>query len=246
MEKINKGFTLWARQTIDSEIFFYKPAMWFKIWFYLVNAVNHTDNKLFKRGEGLITYADIIAKTKATPTQVQKCLDFLQRDYMIDQRRTVRGNIKIVLNYATFQDVGSYKKRGETNGKTISGLSPDYLEALPINKNDKNDKNVNLCGVPPQDITAVIKSFEVVNPSVANLYNNKTQRSATERLIEKYGKNKVLEMVAVLPKLNADRFSKGKSITPMEFENNLGHIAAYFKSNKLDKENKKPSYTKIS
>ena len=35
MAKVNGGATLWARQTIESEIFFWKPAGWFKIWFFI-------------------------------------------------------------------------------------------------------------------------------------------------------------------------------------------------------------------
>jgi len=49
--QIPGGATLWARQTVDSEIFYDKPDKWFKIWFYLVNKVNWKDDKKHERGE---------------------------------------------------------------------------------------------------------------------------------------------------------------------------------------------------
>ena len=65
MSKIDGGATLWARQTIDSKIFFDKPHVWFKIWFYLVNKVNHKDNKQFARGSCFMKYEWIMQRTKA-------------------------------------------------------------------------------------------------------------------------------------------------------------------------------------
>ena len=140
--KIKKGCTLWARQTLESEIFYYKPDKWFKIWFFIVNSVNHKDTKLFKRGEGLITYEDISRKTKATRTQIEKCLKWMKKDGMIDERRTTRGNIKIILKYGVFQEMKTYQKTGETNDETITRRTRDDKKAVPIDKNDKNEKNV--------------------------------------------------------------------------------------------------------
>ena len=50
MSKIDGGATLWARQTLESDIFYNKPHVWFKIWFYLINEANHKENKQFNRG----------------------------------------------------------------------------------------------------------------------------------------------------------------------------------------------------
>jgi len=235
MAKIEGGFTLWARQTIDSEIFYYKPDKWFKIWFYLVSKVNHKDNRLFKRGEGLVTYEDIANKTKATKTQIEKCLKWLRREGMLDERRTTRGNIKIVSKYDTFQDIKTYQKNGETNDKTIERRIEDEQKAVPINKNDKNvknDKNTTSELKLADKINPLIKLFEEVNPSYEKLYRNTTQRTSLKRMIKKYGEEKVTGMIKYLTILNSDKYSKGKSITPLQLEDNLGLIVAHYNQNK--------------
>lgn len=85
-----------------------------------------------------------------------------------------------------------------------------------------------------KEIAEVIKLFEVVNPSVYRLYGHKTQRQACERLLKKWSLPQIKAIVhGVLPELNADQFAKGKSITPVQMESNLGFIKAY-----IDKKNK--------
>lgn len=51
MKKINGGAVLWARQTIESEIFKNKPDKWFKIWFYIIARANH---KIIKSLKGVV------------------------------------------------------------------------------------------------------------------------------------------------------------------------------------------------
>lgn len=140
-KKIKGGATVWARQTTESEIFFYKPDKWFKIWFYIVNKVNHKDNKLFRRGEGLITYKEITRATKASKPQVHKCIKYLEKDNMLESRRTTRGMIRIVLNYAYYQDLRNYKDNLKTTTGTTDGQLADNSGVLPIDKNGKNEKN---------------------------------------------------------------------------------------------------------
>lgn len=48
----------------------------------------------------------------------------------------------------------------------------------------------------------IIKSFESVNPNCKRFYNNPPQRRACDRLIEQYGLERVLKVVAFLPKSN--------------------------------------------
>lgn len=139
--KIHNGYTIWARQTFNSDIFFYKPDKWFKIWFFIVNKVNHTENGKFGRGEGLITYEEIMTATRATKAQVHKFMKWAVKENMIDNKRTTRGEIRKVLKYADFQDSKNYKTTTETTTETTDGQLTDNSGNLPINKNDNNNKN---------------------------------------------------------------------------------------------------------
>ena len=78
-EYIPKGYTVWARQTLDSEIFASKPDKWFKIWFYIVSTVFYEDAKFFKRGQNVITYREIMQATKASKKQVERCMAWMSR-----------------------------------------------------------------------------------------------------------------------------------------------------------------------
>ena len=145
--KVKVGFTIWARQTLESEIFFYKPDKWFKIWFFIVNRVNHQTTKLFKRGEGIITYKEIMTATGATKKQVEGCVGWLEKESMLESTRTTRGRRRFVVNYARFQDVGFYKKKskGDKGGELEEsrGRAGGDLEGVPIGEECNNDKNVN-------------------------------------------------------------------------------------------------------
>jgi len=137
-DNITGGATLWARQTIDSEIFFDKPDKWFKIWFYIVNKVNHKDNHKFQRGEGFIQQKLICEFTKATPDQIKKCFSWLRKMSMISTKRSTRGTIIKVLNYNDYQNIENYK----STSKSTLKARKKHERSTTINNNEKNDKNV--------------------------------------------------------------------------------------------------------
>jgi len=93
-----------------------------------------------------------------------------------------------------------------------------------------------------QDISRFIKLFEKVNPSYEKFYGNKTQRGAADRLIKKYGFEKAAGMVKYLPIINTDKYAKGKSITPLQLEDNLALIINHYNQ----KKNNKPKVAIIS
>jgi len=163
---MSNGATIWSRDTIQSEIFFYKPDKWFKIWFYIVNRVNHKDTKLFKRGEGLITYQDIMRCTKASKTQVHKCIKFLLKDNMIGRRRTTRGYITLVKKYDEYQKLDNYK----TTAETTERQPRDNRKAMSIDKNEKNEKNVKEVYTSNESkIFSYFKDLKVDNEKIVSL-----------------------------------------------------------------------------
>ena len=136
--KIEGGATIWARQTIDSEIFYNKPDKWFKIWFYIVNRVNHKDNKRFKRGACFLKYDWIMNATGANKNQVKHCVAFLKATSMLATRKATRGFNVEVVKYKDFQNLNNYKSHTERNTK---GTQKEH-KSHTINKNVKNGKNV--------------------------------------------------------------------------------------------------------
>jgi len=146
MSKINGGATIWARQTLESEIFYWKPDKWFKIWFYIVNKVNHKDNRLFDRGENLFTYREIEVATKAKRGQVDSFIRWAKHTTMLTTRKTTRGMVVKVLNYAKYQELENYKN--DTTHDKPDDLHTKHTRNTndTINNNgnnEKNEKNVN-------------------------------------------------------------------------------------------------------
>ena len=139
MAEIPGGGTFWARQTIESKIFYDKPDKWFKIWFYLVSKVNHQDKKNFKRGQGFIKYEWIKSTTGATQDQVKHCIEYLKRFQMVAIQKATRGMYVTIIKYSHYQSLNNYKSHTESQLKATQKPHRSHT----INKNDKNDKNDN-------------------------------------------------------------------------------------------------------
>ena len=140
MSKIDGGATLWARQTIDSDIFYNKPDKWFKIWFYLVNKANHKDNKLFKRGTCFLKYEWIMEKTKATYSQIKHCIEYLKHARQIATQKMTRGVLVTIVNYDFYQTIDNYYYAESQTERKTKGKQKEN-KSHTINKNDKNGKN---------------------------------------------------------------------------------------------------------
>lgn len=153
--EITGGATLWARQTIESEIFYNKPAEWFKIWFYLVNRASYKDTKRFKRGEAFLQYEWICDATGASQNQVKKCLMWLRNSSMIRTRRSTRGTNIQILNYSHYQRLDNYYYDIKEPQKELEKNQRRTREEPRYNKKEKKEKNIY---IPTQE--EVIKYFE--------------------------------------------------------------------------------------
>ncbi len=141
---IQGGCTLWSRQTLESEIFS-KPAIWFKIWFYIVSKANHSDKGQFKRGQCFLKYQWIRESTGASRDQIKHCIEFLKSRQMLATQKATRGMIVTVSNYNVYQDIDNY--RGCTKSHRRATQKPQ--KSHTINNNDNNDKNEVVIPTPP-------------------------------------------------------------------------------------------------
>ena len=108
---IEGGYTIWARQVVDSDIFYEKPATWFKIWFYIVTHVNWKEKGRYPKGSGWFNYS-LLKETvfkDVSPNVYKKCIAFLKTGTMIRTTKSTRGMIITVLNYGKYQAPDNYK-----------------------------------------------------------------------------------------------------------------------------------------
>lgn len=226
---------MWDRRTISSEVFKEKPAQWFKIWFFIVNKVNHKDKGKFKRGEAFTTYAEIMAETNATRDQVDKFIRWGKKDRMLTTRKTTRGMYVKVLNYNVYQTPNNYKSDTPSEVKATQKRH----RSDTIHKNGKNDKNVKKYSVASDagEIAEIIKLFEPINPSISRLYGNKTQRQAVDRMIQKFGFVQLSRMVGSLEHIINQPYAP-KPTTPHQLEQDLGRLKAWADQNRAKKVSK--------
>lgn len=76
------------------------------------------------------------------------------------------------------------------------------LDKIRLDKDREEDETSS-----SQEVSLIIKSFEILNPASKKFYGNKTQRSACQSLIENYGIDRVVAVVEkTLPKTNGLQF----------------------------------------
>jgi hypothetical protein len=147
MAIIEGGSTIWARQTIESEIFFSKPHSWFKVWFYVVSKASHKDGKRFKRGECFVQYQTISDVTGVSYDAVKKCMVWLRKTGAIRTSRSIRGVNIFVTNYSHYQNLDNYSYA--TQAPTVTPekhhkstkTAPDQHSDKQECNNDNNVKN---------------------------------------------------------------------------------------------------------
>ena len=80
-------------------------------------------------------------------------------------------------------------------------------------------------------LNEIITLFEKVNPSFERMYSNTTQRQCLERLVKKYGEDKVRGMIKFLPSLIGKQYAPTIT-TPYQLEQKLGQLVDYVEKEK--------------
>lgn len=145
-----KGATIWARHTIESDIFFWKPAAWFKIWFYLVQTANHVDGKQIRRGECLTSIAEIAKNTGTSRDQVDKMLRWAKQATMIATRKTTRGMVITLLTYGKYQALENYKSDSKSDSSGDLEATGRRQRGDMIQENGKNGRMKSNTPLPPK------------------------------------------------------------------------------------------------
>lgn len=76
-----------------------------------------------------------------------------------------------------------------------------------------------------QEIAEIINLFKEVNPSYSKFFSNKTQRASVARLLTSQGKEKLIKIIALLPKTNVMKYMPNIT-TPVQLEDKIGQLAS--------------------
>lgn len=189
-------------------------------------------------------------KKTSEEIKIETALTYKQQK-RIKQKLQENGCIKYEydrMNHDTYykifeRRINNIYQEHSTKGHMPKGTKAQYQrdigivpKVLSFNKHRVLHRVPIYLSKPGLQVNKSIELFKIVNPSYRELFKNKTQRSACDRLLKKWTLNQLATIVKnVLPTLNADKYSKGKSITPLELEKNLGYIKSYIESKKNNK-----------
>jgi len=138
---IPEGCILLARRVQKSDIW-NKPADWLKIWVYILQEVNHSDDKPFPRGSNFFNFRDEARHCGVKYWTWVNCIQWLKSTRQITTRKTTRGVVVSIVNYEQYQNLENYKNKTENNTSDKSETSQQQVGTNTINKNEKNGKNV--------------------------------------------------------------------------------------------------------
>ena len=82
-----------------------------------------------------------------------------------------------------------------------------------------------------KEINNLIELFKPINPTYDRLFGNKTQRASLDRLVKKFGREKVENMIKTLPKIFGKPYAPVIT-TPYLLEQKLSNLIVYLKAEK--------------
>ena len=84
------------------------------------------------------------------------------------------------------------------------------------------------------ELNLLIEKFKPINPSYEKFFKVTTQRDALNRLVKKFGFEKVSHMIDTLQGTNAEQFAPTIT-TPLQLEDNLGRLIAFLQRKQKNK-----------
>ena len=211
---------------------------------------------LLSKPEGWNFSAKRIAEEgKGGYRRVLSGLDELEEEGYLERKKNNDGKMDYILQLQrkTNETVNASTQADGKNVENRNLRKPQPAETGTIsNKENKSNNNAIQCNNNKSskesnteesndsygaEINSVIAKFEDINPSYERLFPMKGQRDAVKRLIEKFGYEKVVNLVDSLPQFLEDKYFPDIR-TPYQLEAKLGKIKGYFQRKKVDQEQK--------
>lgn len=237
---MENGWIKLHRKLLDNPIA-KKPA-WLTVWVHLLLLANHQEKSFIWNGTAitihqgqLITGRNELAKQcGVSPSLVERVLKYLEIEQQIGQQKTTKYRLITVLKWKDYQKSDSTSD----NKRTTDGQQADTNKNVRKKecKKDTAPEGADKPRFYPLG-AEVVKAFEAVDSKNKTYYNNITQRLAADFLIAEYSIERVLKVIAVLPKTN--RIPYFPTITsPYDLKENWTRLEAAFAKKKVELQGK--------
>lgn len=118
---------------------------------------------------------------------------------------------------------------GSGSGSATTVLLKYTVQIAKLTNAKMDDEIKNLdAAVVNKRFAELMDQFKVLNPAHYQLFTNKTQRAALQRLIDRLGYDRVWNVVQIAGQTNGQPFAPSIT-TPLELERKLGHLASFVK-----------------
>jgi DNA-binding transcriptional regulator GbsR (MarR family) len=144
-----------------------------------------------------------------------------------------KGNSKEYLLVKKLNQLEVVKKLNQTGKESL----PKVVKKLNIQKKEKESiqKKDIFSGKPLNNVSEIIKQFELVDPKNKTYYANKGQRMACQFMIDEYGFDRVCKVIELLPNTNQlDYFPRITS--PYELKEKWTKLATALQSKKRNED----------
>lgn len=224
---MKQGWIKLHRKLLENPIFNSEKGL--KVWIWCLLSANHQENfcvigrqkLLIKKGQFIMGGIKAEQLLGIARTTIYNWLNFLQKEGMIDIKKTNKYTIITIPNWDKHQE----------NGHQIDNKLTSKKHQIDTNKKDnkeKNDKNTGNEQVVAIDINKIIELFKPINPSYKQLYANKTERAALERMVKEHGEEKITNTITILPKIISKPYAP-RITTPYQLEKKLGEAMIFIK-----------------
>lgn len=226
------GWIKLHRSVLDDDLYFSEPFTRMMAWIDILLFANHKPNAFYIRGNKIEVGRGQFARSETglatrwrwSRNKIRTFLALLEKDGKIVQQKNNPLSLYTVLNYDQYQSEGTTEGQQKVQQKDINKNV----------KNDKNDKKNNILAdksaiIPLNEMLAL---FEKVNPTFERLFANKSQRASLQRLVDKFGIEKMTNLLTRLHEIVVKPFAPQIS-TPIELENKMGKLIQYLNQEKL-------------
>ena len=144
------------------------------------------------------------------------------------------------LNKKTSQWKPVIKKDNMLSKKIRGVIKNDNKSVIKID-NNKRHKDTYTKDII-SNVNPLLAKFKAVNPSYERLFSNNTHRQSLERMVKKYGEEKMISLLDKLPSIMQRPYAPSIT-TPYELETKMGRLILFVKQEQV--KNYKNSDTKV-
>ncbi len=241
MSNHSKGFVILPRSVFDSWVF--TDPFVFYCWMDITRSANFHDaiqvvkmQKItVKRGQWVASQRFLAQRWNCSLGKVNKVLKMFIDEQMISVNREHSISLITVDKYDDYQDLSQYREQtmNKKRTKAVTQIDTKRNNINNINNitseetSQKLDKVVN-------EVSELIDSFKVVNPTAfKRWFGNKTQRAASQDLLDNYSLEQIKRVIKVLPQTNKKQYYPTIT-TPLQLRDKWSALEAAFVSQKQD------------